>query len=144
MEDFMPNFEKPDDLVLEALPLIRGCTPETIARLLEEVAETHEKDNVKAQQLNLEDEIHAQMTLVQTMRTRVTDSGEEIPVREIKEVVTASNTLLGTLMKMQEKINSIQHQQAVEQSVMDTMDEMPEEIKESFLCTLERKLEAIT
>ena len=63
--------------------------------------------------------------------------------REVKEVVTASNTLLQTLMKTHSKVLSYDRQRAIEEATVETMKALPDEERATFFSLLEANLAAI-
>jgi hypothetical protein len=92
-------------------------------------------------------EVQMQIMAVRAMRNAIMPGGVVrvgTPAREIKEVVTASSTLLNTLMKTHERIMSLDRQRAIEEAVTTSIQTLPDEQKKQFLATLEENLSAIT
>jgi hypothetical protein len=93
------------------------------------------------------DEVRMQIVAVRAMRRSVmTDGGVVrvgVPARELKEVVTASNTLLQTLMKTHDKIMSYDRQRAIEEAVVETMHSLPDDKRIQFMEQLETNLSQI-
>ena len=91
-------------------------------------------------------EVQMQIMAVRAMRNAIMPGGvvrAGTPAREIKEVVTASSTLLNTLMKTHERIMSLDRQRAIEEAVTTSIQTLPDEQKKQFLATLEENLSAI-
>ncbi len=95
---------------------------------------------------DLKEEVQAQIQAVRAMRNAIMPGGivrQGTPAREIKEVVTASSTLLTTLMKMHEKVMSFDRSRAIEEAVTETMKTLPDEKQKMFFSLLEENLSAI-
>jgi ElaB/YqjD/DUF883 family membrane-anchored ribosome-binding protein len=92
-------------------------------------------------------EIGQQLTAIKAMRRKVmTDNGvpmEGISARDLKEVATASNTILQTLIKTHEKIMSYERQRAIEKAAAAAVRAMPQEFQDQYFEHLERELSAI-
>ena len=96
---------------------------------------------------DLRDEVEAQIVAVRAMRGSVMLPGGKIKpgvaARELKEVVTASNTLLQTLMKTHEKVLNYDRQRALEAATVAAVENLPDENKKAFFAALETELENI-
>lgn len=91
-------------------------------------------------------EVSMQIMAVRAMRESVLPGGRVrpgVPAREIKEVITASSTLLNTLLKTHEKIMSYERMRAIEEAVNETIDTLPEEAQKTFMTLLEASLSEI-
>jgi len=92
-------------------------------------------------------EVEAQILAVRAMRDSVILPGGRVkngvPARELKEVVTASNTLLQTLMKTHERVLNYDRQRALEAATVAAVEGLPEEAKQAFFSALEKELSAI-
>lgn len=92
-------------------------------------------------------EVSHQLTAIRAMRRKVmTDSGlpmDDVTARDLKEVATASNTLLGTLLKAHEKIMNFERLRAVEKAVVTTLKTLPQDIQDMYLERLDTELQAI-
>lgn len=92
-------------------------------------------------------EVNEQIKAVKAMRQQVmTPSGRPksgISARDLKEVATASNTMLQTLMKIHEKVVNAERMRAVEKATTDAIRQLPVETQELFFDTLEAELERI-
>lgn len=92
-------------------------------------------------------EVSAQIKAVRAMRRSVmTDAGTVQPgvaARELKEVVSASNTLLQTLLKTHERLLNFDRQRALEAATVTAVETLPEENQQTFFKALEAELEAI-
>jgi len=96
---------------------------------------------------DLKDEVQAQIQAVRAMREAVMPNGvvrAGTPAREVKEVVTASSTLLNTLMKMHERVMSFDRSRAIEEAVTTTIRTLPDDQQKMFFTALEDNLSAIT
>lgn len=95
---------------------------------------------------DIKEEVQMQIMAVRAMRNAVMPNGRVRPglaSREVKEVVTASSTLLNTLMKTHDKIMSLERQRAIEEAVTTSIQTLPEEQKKQFLATLAENLSTI-
>jgi hypothetical protein len=95
---------------------------------------------------DLKEEVQAQIQAVRAMRDAVMPNGVVrvgTPAREVKEVVTASSTLLTTLMKMHERVMSFDRSRAIEEAVTATIRGLPEDAQKVFFSQLEQNLSAI-
>jgi len=92
-------------------------------------------------------EVEAQIVAVRAMRDSVILPGGRVkagtPSRELKEVVTASNTLLQTLMKTHERVLNFDRQRALEAATVAAVEGLPEEARATFFDALEQELSAI-
>lgn len=91
-------------------------------------------------------EVESQIRAVHAMRNAIMPGGvvrAGTPAREIKEVVTASSTLLTTLMKMHEKVMSFDRSRAIEEAVSDTVSTLDQEAQDRFFALLKENLSAI-
>ena len=96
---------------------------------------------------DIREEIERQLVAVRAMRDAVITPGGQVrpgtQIREIKEVVTASSTLLTTLMKVHEKVMSFDRSRAIEEAVTTTMQKLPDEERKAFFAVLEENLARI-
>ena len=125
-----------------------SLTDEQVAILWTALQERVDGDDVEyGADFDLGQEVEAQIGLVRAMRRSViTESGQVLPgvaSRELKEVVSASTTLLSTLSKSHEKIMSFDRMRAIEHAAADAVRTLPHEQQQLFFQTLEEKLEAI-
>ena len=93
------------------------------------------------------EEVRMQIAAVRAMRESVMPNGvvrAGVPTREMKEVVTASSTLLTTLLRTHEKVMSYDRQRAIEQATVAVVQELSEEYKKVFFERLEEALDAIS
>jgi len=92
-------------------------------------------------------EVESQIAMVRAMRRNViTDAGTVLPgvaARELKEVVSASTTLLSTLTKSHEKILSFDRMRSIETATVAAIKELPPERQALFFETLESRLSDI-
>lgn len=96
---------------------------------------------------DLTQEVEAQIRAVRAMRESViTKEGKVksgVGARDLKEVVTASNTLLQTLMKTHEKVLNYDRQRALEEATVAAVETLGDEEKTRFFTVLEARLESI-
>jgi len=95
---------------------------------------------------DIKEEVQMQIMAVRAMRNAVMPNGKVRPglaSREVKEVVTASSTLLNTLLKTHEKVMSFSRSRAIEEAVTTSIQTLPEEQKKQFLATLAENLSTI-
>lgn len=96
---------------------------------------------------DLAGEVGAQIRAVRAMRRLVmTDDGVVVPgtpAREVKETVTASNTLLNTLLKTHEKVLNFNRLRAIETATSAALEDLDESAKTVFFQRLEKELEGI-
>lgn len=95
---------------------------------------------------NLREEVQAQIMAVRALRNSVMPGGRVSPgmhAREIKEMISASSTLLNTLLKTHGQILSLERSRCIEEAVTEAIKTLPDEARESFLSLLETNLSAI-
>lgn len=89
-------------------------------------------------------EIGAQIAAVKAMRSKVMSANgtlkDAVSTREAKEVLSASTTLLTTLMKHHDKIVNFDRQRALEEAVKAAVQTLPENARDAFFAELERRL----
>ena len=91
-------------------------------------------------------EISQQIMAVRALRNSVMPGGKVRPglaAREVKETITASATLLNTLLKTHEKVMSFDRSRAIEEAVTETVRTLPDEQQKVFFALLEENLSAI-
>jgi len=92
-------------------------------------------------------EISDLLTTVKAMRRSVlTDGGVPkvgVSARDLKEVATASNTLLQTLLKVHGQVMSFDRMRAIENAVAKTMRDQPDAVKNEYFSSLAQELERI-
>ena len=93
------------------------------------------------------EEISSQIRAVKAMRAAVlTESGQikqGMGAKDIKEVVTASNTLLQTLLKTHDKILSYDRQRALEKATIGVVQSLDPDAQKLFFDRLEAELDRI-
>ena len=95
---------------------------------------------------DIKEEVQMQIMAVRAMRNAVMPNGKVRPglaSREVKEVVTASSTLLNTLMKTHKDVMSFSRSRAIEEAVTTTVRTLPEDQQQAFFAVLEENLSAI-
>lgn len=92
-------------------------------------------------------EIDDQIRTVRALREHVIQPNgrlrEGMNARDAKEVISASTTLLGTLMKSHDKILGFERQRAMESAVVAVLKGLDPDIKAQFFSELERRMEDI-
>ena len=94
---------------------------------------------------DLTHEVNTQLAIVNSMRHAMIDPRtqtlrENFSTRDAKELITASNTLMGTLTKAHKDIINTERQRAVEEAVIKYASQLEEEEKQKFLTGLEEEL----
>lgn len=110
-----------------------------------------QQDNEYGAGFNLSQEINMQLKAVRALRSSVMyEDGrpkEEVDPRDIKDAITAANTMIGTLMKQHEKVMSMERNRAVESATIEALQELKNEhgmdMVETYMKILEGKLENI-
>ena len=96
---------------------------------------------------NLTLEVERQLQAVAAMRASVmTSTGTVRPgvaSRDLKDTISASNTLLTTLLKVHKDVLSLDRQRSIELALTDTIQTLPDKKREEFLEKLEENLAAI-
>ena len=140
-----------DDIILDGhIEVIEACSEslrdDQVAKLwglLEGRGENKVEYNAS---FNLQEEVQAQIMAVRALRNSVMPGGKVrpgLPAREIKETITASSTLLNTLLKTHEKILSLDRARCIEEAVTTTIRTLPDEQQKIFFAQLEANLAAI-
>jgi hypothetical protein len=153
MSDALRQFEEDNnDVELEdSVALIEqfseGLTDEQVFRLWNILQGRSDATVDYGPNFDIKEEVEMQIMAVRAMRDSViTSTGQMrpgVPARELKEVVTASNTLLQTLMKTHGKILSYDRQRAIEEAVATVMRTLPDKERATYLSLLEANLAAI-
>lgn len=132
--------------LIEQLVLYKAFVSEEQAKTLYDLVSgilPEAKDQYDAN-FNFTEEINEQIKAIRAMRGAVIEpSGKVVQgasVREIKEVVTASSTLLQTLLKTHEQVQSFERQRAIETAVIKLVRGLSEEAQAEFFKTLEEEL----
>jgi hypothetical protein len=97
-------------------------------------------------EFNMKEEVEMQLLAVHAMRQFVLPGGKirpGTPIREVKEVVTASSTLLSTLMKSHREVLSFERTRSMEEATLVAIRTLPEETQELFFSELKQSLAAI-
>ena len=120
--------------------------PDQVNRLREIIGERVTEKVVYDASFNLRDEVQAQIACVRALRESVLPGGvvrAGLAAREIKEAVTASSTLLSTLMKTHKDILSLDRARCIEEAVSETIKTLSDEDRATFMKKLEENLSAI-
>lgn len=149
IQDFMDTPPAVDlQPVLETLALYHRALTEEQARALLDLATAHLPDTLQyGANFDFTEEITAQIQAVRAMRRSVlSESGrmaEGVSARELKEVVSASSTLLQTLLKTHEKVMNFSRQHAIEKAVTSVVRTLDGPDQASFFMALETELALI-
>ncbi len=136
-----------DDAVALILNNATALTKDQISDLLTILREHGTQQVTLDASFDIRQEIEQQIMLVRAMRQNVLTEGgrikTDIPAREVKEVVSSSNTMIASLMKYMEQIVSMGRLMQVEKAVISTLEDIDPAIKEQFLKKLAENLEAV-
>lgn len=88
---------------------------------------------------SMQAEIDRQLSVITTMRRLLQTSGENSSSRDMKELISASSTLINMIMKHQEQVRTYERQMKVERSIGEALKKFPE-IREAYLKELELRL----
>lgn len=93
-------------------------------------------------------EVAAQLTMCRAMRAKVMTAGgtplPDVSARDLKEVVTANNTLFQSVMRSHERLVNLDRLRAIEAATIAAVKDQPKDVQDAFFETLEQQLEAIT
>lgn len=96
---------------------------------------------------DLKAEVAQQIRSVRAMRNQVMDSAgrvnEGMQPRDVKELVTASTTLLKMLVNVHEQVINFDRMKAVEDATVEAIKTLPQEAQNAFFEELDRRLEEI-
>jgi hypothetical protein len=106
-----------------------------------------DRDVTYGAEYDMTSEVEGLIQSVRAMRSSVmTEDGRmrtDVTPREMKDVVTATSSLMNLLMKSHEKLMDFDRQRALEQATIDTIREMGgEEIVSQFVENMAARLEA--
>ena len=135
-----------DDQVSTIEAMADELSEEEIARLWTVLAGRAEAGVDYGPEFDMGKEVEMQILAVRAMRNSIMPGGivrPGTPAREVKEVVTASSTLLTTLLKTHEKIMSYDRQRAIEEATVEVIKTLPDEQRDQFFKLLEESLSAI-
>jgi hypothetical protein len=94
---------------------------------------------------DLADEVWQQILAVKAVREQVVEDGkikDGFSARDAKDVVTAGNTLLTSLMRYHKEIVSMDRLRRLERSVIEVLEESSPEVRQQVMSRLEEKLSA--
>lgn len=102
---------------------------------------------------NIEDEIYAQIDMLRRMRSKLTadaagNFGEKVSFRDVKEVVSACSSVMGSLMKFHKDAKTIERNKAVETATITAMEKIADrygdqQLISEFLTILQEELEKV-
>jgi hypothetical protein len=127
--------------------MAEALTDEHIARLWILLQDRAQERVEYGPDFDVGEEVRLQIAAVRAMRESVMPGGKVragVPTREMKEVVTASSTLLTTLLKTHEKIMSYDRQRAIEEATVEMVKTLSDEDQKLFFSRLEEALDAIS
>lgn len=138
------NLDTEVDAILNRPDLI---TQEQADNLVMIIREHHAEASVYGADFSMVAEIDDQIRTVRALREHVIQPNgrlrEGMSPRDAKEVISASTTLLGTLMKSHEKILGFERQRAMESAVVAVLKGLGPEPKAQFFVEMERRMEGI-
>lgn len=91
-------------------------------------------------------EVEEMLKMARALRQQVmvgNQVADGVGPREVKEAVSASNTLLNTLLKVHEQVMSFERQRGIEKAVIEAISDLPHEQKERFFAKLTELLEGV-
>ena len=93
---------------------------------------------------SLKDEMTMLLVAVRAMRNEILDGDrlrKNVGVKDLKEFLGSSSTIMSTLMKNHEKLMSMERHRAIEQATIETLKEIGgDEVVDRFLALMEDKL----
>jgi len=96
---------------------------------------------------DLAEEVNEQIKAVRALRDMIMDENGQIKdghtPRDAKELISSSNTLLGSLMRFHDKIINQNRMRLVEQATVEAVKTLPEEQQEVFFETLQKGLDKV-
>ena len=94
---------------------------------------------------SLKDEMATMIVAVKAMRGEIFDGNRlrnGVGLKDVKEFVTASNSIMSTLMKSHEKLMSMERHRSIEQATVEVLKEIGgSEVVDRFVTLMESKLE---
>lgn len=136
-----------EDHVVTIETLSDELTDEQVGRLWVSLQGRAQEAAEYGPEFDMGGEVQMQIAAVHAMRNYLMPGGKMragVPVREMKEMVTASSTLLTTLLRTHKDILSYDRQRAIEEATVSAMQSLPEDAREVFFSQLEEALEAIS
>ena len=89
--------------------------------------------------------INDQIRMIEAIKRKVTNSNgsikDDVSVKEARELITSSSSVIQQLMKHQKDLININRQQALEASVIKAVKTLPQDAQTEFFNTLEDLLE---
>jgi len=133
------------DTVVQAIK--RDAIPEyELVKILDVLpiqADTQEFDS----EFDLSQELTNQLKALQSIRDRIFSSDGRIKegssVKEAKDFMSSSGSLLQMLQKSRSELINIDRMQAIEEATIDTMRELGEDVIDDFSARLKEKLDRI-
>jgi len=128
--------------------LMTSSQAETFTELLKEAFPGEVQLNLYGPDFDLTNEVNTQLAIVNAMRNTIVVPGthalrEGVTTREAKELISASNTLMSTLMKSHKDIINAERQRAVEEAVIVYASRLEDGEKSKFLDGLAEELEKL-
>jgi hypothetical protein len=135
-----------DDHISTIEAMSEELSEEDIARLWAVLAGRADQLVEYGADFDLRKEVQMQILAVRAMRDAIMPGGrmrQGVPAREMKEVVTASSTLLNTLLKTHKDVMSFDRQRAIEEAVITSVRTLSEDQQRAFFAAMEENLSAI-
>jgi hypothetical protein len=143
-------FYVPQDLEYCAVQVIQHyeSLPEELRKRLEnKVDPLQNKGNQYGSDFSLTEEVNEMLKMARALRKDLMVGdfiSDDATTRDVKEAVSASNTLLNTIIKSHGQLMSFERQRAIEKAVVDSVMYLPDEQKTNFFKVLEKNLEKIS
>ena len=126
--------------LLRRLEYLDEVRRQEFVRALAPEAKSAAQDNM----LNLVEEASANLAVARKLRESVVGNGDIIgTVGDVQKALLAADRCLETSAKRFQDIYNITSQVAIETAVRDTMEEMPDDIYQKFMASLESKLKHV-
>lgn len=91
-------------------------------------------------EINMNSELASQIAEATSYRDYVLQNCEAFPTNHVTDTMKTCNTLLSQAVKLQATVQTMQRMKAFEDAVIETMQIVPDHIKEAFFALLEEKL----
>jgi hypothetical protein len=142
-----PFFTPPqlNEYVDSVIEHAQSLTPIQKARLTAAFA-PRSSGNEYGEDFSLAIEVEEMLKMARALRKQVmvgNQVADGVGPREVKEAVSASNTLLNTLLKVHEQVMSFERQRAIEKAVTEAISELSHDHKQKFFTRLSELLEAV-
>ncbi len=139
-----PNLDQQVEMIL-AMPQL--LTEDQLQDMHTILSNYIPQENTYGANFDFKAEISLQLAAVKAMRLKVFNLNGTVKdgtsLRDVKECMTAANTLTTALLKNHEKIMNFDRQRALEQATIAAIDTLDEASKQVFLNELNERLEKL-